>query len=310
MARRSTQPQPHNFNNQMNNSLTTKKTQGQNSQGRRMGLVCDHCGYKGHTRESCYRIVGFPADFKRTCRAEANAAGMNPLTVNDNGNAVRWIIDSGATHHITCCESPCPLLPPFLDNVDDVSNDVNMDQVLPSCSSHEESCHTHIEEISNTTDGLQESSHSSHNEPPINIGSRKTTRQSKPPVWIKDYVVPHKSKTGLSGAKTVSTPLEFNQKLTSVGFDQHTGGSDNAELEDITAYQRLIDKLLYLTITRPDICISVQVLSQFMQHPKVSHWEAALRVVRYIKKSPGLGVMLRRDTGVTKLTGYCDSDWA
>jgi len=98
--------------------------------------------------------------------------------------------------------------------------------------------------------------------------------------------------------------------LTSVEFDQHIGGSDDSEVEDVTAYQRLIGKLLYLTITRPDICFSVQVLSQFMQHPKVSHWEAALRVVRYVKRSPGLGIMLKRGTGVTKLTGYCDSDWA
>ncbi|XP_069146172.1 uncharacterized mitochondrial protein AtMg00810-like [Solanum lycopersicum] len=126
----------------------------------------------------------------------------------------------------------------------------------------------------------------------------------------RKYALQLISEAGLSGAKTVSTPLEFNQKLTSVEFDQHTGGSDDAELEDVTAYQRLIGKLLYLTIARPDICFSVQVLSQFMQHPKVSHWEAALRVVRYIKRSPGLGVILRRGIGVTKLTGYCDSDWA
>jgi len=126
----------------------------------------------------------------------------------------------------------------------------------------------------------------------------------------RKYALQLISETGLSGAKTVSTNLEFNHKLTSVEFDQHIGGSDDSEVEDVTAYQRLIGKLLYLTITRPDICFSVQVLSQFIQHPKVSHWEAALRVVRYVKRSPGLGIMLKRGTGVTKLTGYCDSDWA
>lgn len=45
-----------------------------------------------------------------------------------------------------------------------------------------------------------------------------------------------------------------------------------------------------------------------MQQPKVSHWEATLRIVRYIKKSPGLGVYLKKGANVTKLTGYCDSD--
>ena len=36
-----------------------------------------------------------------------------------------------------------------------------------------------------------------------------------------------------SGAKTVRTPLEFKHKLTSVEFDQHIGGSDDSELEDV-----------------------------------------------------------------------------
>ncbi|KAF3623641.1 Mavicyanin [Capsicum annuum] len=118
------------------------------------------------------------------------------------------------------------------------------------------------------------------------------------------------SEAGLSGPKVVSTPLEFNHKLTSVEFDQHLGTTNDPDLEDITAYQRLIGKLLYLTITRPDICFSLQVLSQFMQHPKVSHREAASRIVRYIKNSPGFGVLLKRGTGPTTLTGYCDFDWA
>lgn len=42
--------------------------------------------------------------------------------------------------------------------------------------------------------------------------------------------------TGLSGAKPVSTPIEFNQKFTSLTFDQHTGNNSDPELEDITAY--------------------------------------------------------------------------
>nr|XP_016447277.1 PREDICTED: uncharacterized mitochondrial protein AtMg00810-like [Nicotiana tabacum] len=46
-----------------------------------------------------------------------------------------------------------------------------------------------------------------------------------------------------------------------------------------------------------------------MQQPKQSHWDAALRVVRYVKAAPRLGILL--ETGpIDTLSAYCDSDWA
>uniref|UniRef100_A0A0V0IWV1 Putative ovule protein n=1 Tax=Solanum chacoense TaxID=4108 RepID=A0A0V0IWV1_SOLCH len=108
----------------------------------------------------------------------------------------------------------------------------------------------------------------------------------------RKYALELISDTGLSGAKPVNTPLETNVKLTTVEYDELTGTTADPILKDITGYQRLVGRLLYLTITRPDISFAAQVLSQFMQHPKRSHWEAALRVVRYIKSCPGQGMLL------------------
>ncbi|XP_019238180.1 PREDICTED: uncharacterized protein LOC109218282 [Nicotiana attenuata] len=34
------------------------------SRVKRPGLICDYCGYKGHLKEICYKIVGYPSDFK------------------------------------------------------------------------------------------------------------------------------------------------------------------------------------------------------------------------------------------------------
>ncbi|KAG8479260.1 hypothetical protein CXB51_029862 [Gossypium anomalum] len=110
--------------------------------------------------------------------------------------------------------------------------------------------------------------------------------------------------TGLSKAKVALTPLEQNQKLTTT--QQH---QDDKLLEDKVVYQRLIGRLIYLTHTRPDITFAVTHLSQFMQSPKQSHMEAALRVVRYIKKEPGLGIFLKA-FNKHQLVAYCDSDWA
>ncbi|XP_070014469.1 uncharacterized mitochondrial protein AtMg00240-like [Nicotiana sylvestris] len=117
------------------------------------------------------------------------------------------------------------------------------------------------------------------------------------------------SETGLSGFKPVTTLMELNHKLTTVDYDNHVGSTGDRILEDAGSYQKLIGRLLYLTITRPDISFDVQVLSQFMQNPKQSHMDAALRVVRCIKGSPGLGILLKK--GETyNLIVFCDSDWA
>lgn len=92
----------------------------------------------------------------------------------------------------------------------------------------------------------------------------------------RKYALELISTTGLAAAKPTSTPIELNQKLTTMEYDKHVGHNGDEELQDMGSYQRLVGQLLYLTITRPDICFTVQVLSQFMQHLKQSHLTAAL----------------------------------
>lgn len=100
------------------------------------------------------------------------------------------------------------------------------------------------------------------------------------------------SDVGLAGEKPAGAPVEVNQKLTTSEFDHQFGLTNDTLLADPGAYQRLIGRLLYLTITRPDISFAVQCLSQFMHAPKTSHFEAALRVIRYMKKTHGLGILM------------------
>lgn len=78
---------------------------------------------------------------------------------------------------------------------------------------------------------------------------------------------------------------------------------------DVTGYQKLIGKLLYLIVTRPYISYTVQTLSQFMQALKKSHMDATFRVVRYLKLAPGMRVLIQREPKDTLLR-LCDSDWA
>lgn len=66
--------------------------------------------------------------------------------------------------------------------------------------------------------------------------------------------------------------------------------------------------MIYLTFTRLELCYSVHILCQFMHSPLQPHWDAALRVVRYLKGSLSQGVLLRSDSDF-RVTAYCDADW-
>ena len=83
----------------------------------------------------------------------------------------------------------------------------------------------------------------------------------------RKYALELLSDAGYLGCKPSSIPMEPNLKLTQ---------SDGDLLADPTSYRRLIGKLIYLTITRPDLSYSVNRLSQFLAAPRTSHLQAAL----------------------------------
>jgi hypothetical protein len=104
---------------------------------------------------------------------------------------------------------------------------------------------------------------------------------------------------GLLASKPVSFPMESNLKLSRITGDL---------LKDPTSYRRLVERLLYLTITMPDISYSVQILSQFMDSPRQPHMDAAVRVLRYLKSAPAQGLFYPVVSSF-HLKAFCDSDW-
>ncbi|RVW58939.1 Retrovirus-related Pol polyprotein from transposon RE2 [Vitis vinifera] len=100
--------------------------------------------------------------------------------------------------------------------------------------------------------------------------------------------------------------IEIAQSSSGVVLSQRKTGEP---LGDPGRYRRLVGKLNYLTITRPDISFPVSVVSQFLQSPCDSHWDAVIRILRYIKSTPGQGV-LYENRGHTQVVGYTDADWA
>ncbi|XP_028119581.1 uncharacterized protein LOC114317081 [Camellia sinensis] len=84
--------------------------------------------------------------------------------------------------------------------------------------------------------------------------------------------------------------------------------TDEALLKDPTKYRWLVCRLIYLTVTRLDIVYPVRTLSQFMHEPRVPHWDAAMRILWYIKGTPGQGMLFLGNNNLD-LRVFCDSNW-
>ena len=109
---------------------------------------------------------------------------------------------------------------------------------------------------------------------------------------------------GKLGGQTAKMPMEDGYKVPREGELE-----DSKLFHDPKLYRKLVGKLIYLTITRPDICFAVNQVSQHMQAPKDHHWRMVDRVLSYLNGSPGQGVWMGCN-GSTEVVGYCDADWA
>jgi hypothetical protein len=116
----------------------------------------------------------------------------------------------------------------------------------------------------------------------------------------RKYTLDLLKETGKLGAKPANTPMETNTKLRL---------EDDELLSDIGQYQKLVGKLICLTITRPDISFAVSMVSQFMHAPRTSHLSAIDRILRYLKCTPGQGIWMRKN-GSNDVVGFSNADWA
>ena len=114
----------------------------------------------------------------------------------------------------------------------------------------------------------------------------------------KKYVLDLLSETRKLGAKPCSSPMTSGVHLTREG-----------ELfEDPKKYRRLVGKLNYLTVTRPDIAHSVSVVSQYMSSLTVDNWAAVEHILRYLKGALRRGI-LYSNHGHNRVECFIDVAW-
>ncbi|XP_070057903.1 secreted RxLR effector protein 161-like [Nicotiana tomentosiformis] len=104
----------------------------------------------------------------------------------------------------------------------------------------------------------------------------------------------------MTGCRLIYTLMDPNSKLLP---------GQEESLSDPARYRRLVGKLNYLTVTRPNISFPVSVVSQFMDSPCNSNWDAVVLILRNVKSAPGKRLLFK-DRGHEQIVGYSDVDWA
>ena len=107
---------------------------------------------------------------------------------------------------------------------------------------------------------------------------------------------------------------KFGQQTCKVGkIPMNTSTRIDLDEEGISIeehkYRKLIGSLLYLTASRPDITFAVGVCARFQSKPKMSHYQTALKIIKYLKGTVNVGLWYPKEGDLT-LRAYSDSDYA
>lgn len=104
----------------------------------------------------------------------------------------------------------------------------------------------------------------------------------------------------MKDCKPLAIPMALNQKLSR---------KDGKEKVDKIIYQSLVNSLIYLTNTRPNIVHRVNIIFKFMSEPSKPHFIAAKRILRYVKGTKSFGILYKFESD-NNLIGYTNGDWA
>ncbi|GJV65326.1 uncharacterized mitochondrial protein-like protein [Tanacetum coccineum] len=104
---------------------------------------------------------------------------------------------------------------------------------------------------------------------------------------------------GITKVKTASTLMETQKPLLK---------DENGKKVDVHMYRSMIDSLMYLTSSRPDIMFAVCACARYQVNLKVSHLYAVKRIFRYLKGQLKLDLWYPKDSPFD-LVAYTDSDY-
>lgn len=116
----------------------------------------------------------------------------------------------------------------------------------------------------------------------------------------QQYALDIAARFNLADANPASSPIADTKSLMM---------ADSAPTD--APYREAVGCLQYLACcTRPDIMFAVCFLARFNHKPLNVHWEAAKRLIRFVKATSYRGLVYKRITHPIRPLAYSDADWA
>ena len=116
----------------------------------------------------------------------------------------------------------------------------------------------------------------------------------------------------LEKVNTVTSPMDPGVHLSK--SQSPTAEEEKDDMSNVP-YRKLISSLMYAAVAmRPDIAHAITALLQFLENPRCTHWQAAQRVLKYLKGTADFSLTYGLADGVGmpagKPVGYTDADFA
>ncbi|CAI7884754.1 unnamed protein product, partial [Closterium sp. NIES-54] len=233
-----------------------------------------HAGTQWSLRRPVYDLRQAPREWHDTLKMTLAALGLVPSTADPS-----LFLRTDAT------------LPPFyvLVYVDDLVFAIADTEALAHVKSELQKRHT-------CTDLGELTSY---------LGLRITRDRAQRTITLTQSHMVHQvlQRFGFTYSSLQSTPLPTGHSLSAPPSDE--------SIEPSGPYPELVGCLMYLmTCTRPDLAYPLSLLARYVapgRHRKV-HWDAAMRVLRYLCSTSSMGLVLGGWARVV-LTGHADASW-
>nr|GEU70798.1 ribonuclease H-like domain-containing protein [Tanacetum cinerariifolium] len=126
------------------------------------------------------------------------------------------------------------------------------------------------------------------------IKTNKTKTARKPPVKYAKMAIPR-----------ITLMIKDLGTVVALGMRRKDGPGKDVELH---LYRSMIESLMYLTASRPDIMFAVFAYARHQVIPKECHFHAVKRIFRYLKGHPKLRLWYPKESPFD-LVAYSDSDY-